>query len=55
LKLRYGSATKQVATAHDARELEVLLALMEDEAIVQELLTGIEYSIDALCDLEGRC
>jgi carbamoyl-phosphate synthase large subunit len=55
VKLRHGSAAKQVATAHDARQLRVLLELMEEEAIVQELLTGEEYSIDVFCDLDRRC
>jgi carbamoyl-phosphate synthase large subunit len=55
LKLRYGSATKQVATAHRAQELAVLLARMEGETIVQELCAGDEFSLDVFCDLDGRC
>jgi carbamoyl-phosphate synthase large subunit len=55
LKLRYGSAARQVATVHGAQELAVLLARMEGEAMVQELCTGEEFSLDVFCDLAGRC
>ena len=55
LKWRYGSAAKQVATVHSVAELAVLLARMEAEPLVQELCTGVEFSLDVFCDLDRRC
>jgi carbamoyl-phosphate synthase large subunit len=55
LKLRYGSAARQVATAHGAQELAVLFSRMEEEPIVQEPCTGEEFSLDVFCDLDGHC
>jgi carbamoyl-phosphate synthase large subunit len=55
LKLRFGEGSKQLATAHNALELQVLLGLMDAEPIVQELCRGEEFSIDVFCDLSSTC
>ena len=55
IKLRFGSGSKHIRTAHDEKELRFYLDEVEGEALVQELCQGEEYSIDVFSDLEGRC
>jgi carbamoyl-phosphate synthase large subunit len=53
--MREGMGSKHIHHCRDRRELEFFLGYAEVASIVQEVCPGEEFSIDLLCDLEGRC
>ena len=55
VKARRGFGSRHIYRAEDRRELEFFLGYTPVESIVQVHCRGEEFSIDVLCDLEGRC
>ena len=55
VKARCGFGSRHIYAAADRRELEFFLGYTPVESIVQEACAGEEFSIDVLCDVEGRC
>ena len=52
---RYGYGSRNIYRAEDRRQLDFFLGYTPVESFVQECCLGEEFSIDVLCDLEGRC
>jgi carbamoyl-phosphate synthase large subunit len=57
VKPRRGSGARSIHAAADREEMEFFVRYVEkDEPVmVQRLMGGPEFSIDILCDLDGRC
>ena len=55
VKARRGYGSRHIHRAHDREELELALARTPVESFVQALCQGAEFSIDVVCDLDGRC
>jgi carbamoyl-phosphate synthase large subunit len=57
IKPRRGSGARSIHPAADREEMEFFVRYVEKEepVMVQRLMGGDEFSIDILCDLEGRC
>jgi carbamoyl-phosphate synthase large subunit len=55
VKARRGFGSRHIYRAEDRRELEFFLGHTPVDSIVQVCCSGEEFSIDVLCDLEGRC
>ena len=55
VKPRRGSGARSIHAAADAEQVEFFVRYVEEPAMVQKLMRGPEFSIDLLCDLEGRC
>jgi carbamoyl-phosphate synthase large subunit len=55
VKPRRGSNTRSIHLARDAEEAEFFVRYVEEPVIVQRAMDGPEFSIDCLCDLDGRC
>ena len=55
IKPRRGSSARSIHAAADAREREFFVSYVKEPVMVQRLLGGPEYSVDALCDRDGRC
>ncbi|HEY7792925.1 MAG TPA: ATP-grasp domain-containing protein [Gaiellaceae bacterium] len=55
VKMREGMGSKHIHRCRDRRELDFFLDYAEVASIVQEACPGEEFSIDLLCDLDGRC
>ena len=55
VKAREGFGSRHIYRARDRRELEFFLGHTPVESIVQAVCRGEEFSIDVLCDLDGRC
>jgi carbamoyl-phosphate synthase large subunit len=55
VKPRQGSGARSIAKARDRREMEFFCEYIDEPVMVQRFMDGPEYSIDLLCDLEGRC
>ena len=55
VKMREGMGSKHIHRCRDRRELEFFLGYAEVASMVQEVCPGEEFSIDLLCDLDGRC
>jgi carbamoyl-phosphate synthase large subunit len=55
VKPRRGSGARSIHPARDAAEAEFFAGYVEEPVMVQRLMRGPEISIDALCDLDGRC
>jgi carbamoyl-phosphate synthase large subunit len=55
VKPRRGSGARSIHPARDAAEAEFFAGYVEEPVMVQRLMGGPEISIDALCDLDGRC
>jgi carbamoyl-phosphate synthase large subunit len=55
VKARRGFGSRHIYRAADRRELEFFLGYTTEQSIVQRACTGSEYSIDVMCDLDGRC
>jgi carbamoyl-phosphate synthase large subunit len=55
VKARRGFGSRHIHRADDREQLDFFLRLTPVESIVQELCGGEEFSIDVLCDFEGRC
>jgi len=55
VKPRRGFGSRNIFLARDRRELDFYLARAPVPSFVQALCAGEEFSIDVLCDLDGRC
>lgn len=55
VKMREGRGSEGIFRCADRAELDFFLGYTTLPSMVQECCTGTEYSIDVLCDLDGRC
>lgn len=55
VKPRGGSGARGIHRAADRAELDFFLGYADEPVMVQILLGGDEFSIDILCDPDGRC
>src|SRR6266480_7382523 len=55
VKARRGYGSRHIYRAHSRPQLEQIVTQTPEETMVQALCTGEEFSIDVVCDLEGRC
>jgi len=55
VKPRWGSNSRGIALARDAAEAAFFVGYSDEPVIVQRAMGGPEFSIDCLCDLDGRC
>src|SRR4051812_8475835 len=55
VKPRKGSGAESIHPAPDAEAVDFFCRYVDKPVMVQKLMEGPEFSIDLLCDLEGRC
>ena len=55
VKPRRGSGARSIHRADDARAAEFFVGYVREPTMVQRCMDGPEFSIDCLCDLDGRC
>ena len=55
VKPRWGSGARSIHRADDARAAEFFVDYINEPAMVQRCMDGPEFSMDVLCDLDGRC
>ena len=55
VKPRRGSGARSIHPAADSEEMEFFIRYVKEPVMVQRLMGGDEFSIDVLCDLDGRC
>ena len=55
VKPRWGSGARSIHPAADRKEMEFFVEYVKEPVMVQRLMGGPEFSIDLLCDLDGRC
>src|SRR3954469_798985 len=55
VKPRRGSGARSIHPAADREEMEFFVGYVKEPVMVQRLMGGPEFSIDLLCDLDGRC
>ena len=55
VKPRRGSGARSIHPAADRNEMEFFIRYVDEPVMVQRLMGGAEFSIDLLCDLDGRC
>ena len=55
VKPRRGSGARSIHPAADRAEMEFFVGYVKEPVMIQRLMGGPEFSIDLLCDLDGRC
>jgi carbamoyl-phosphate synthase large subunit len=55
VKARRGYGSRHIYPAHDRAQLDQIVAQTPEPTMVQALCRGEEFSIDVVCDFEGRC
>ncbi len=55
VKPRRGSGARSIHPAADREQMEFFVRYVDEPVMVQRLMGGHEFSIDVLCDLDGRC
>ncbi|HEX8743821.1 MAG TPA: ATP-grasp domain-containing protein [Thermoleophilaceae bacterium] len=55
VKPRRGSGARSIHPAADREQMEFFVRYVDEPVMVQRLMGGDEFSIDILCDLDGRC
>ena len=55
VKPRRGSGARSIHPAANRAEMEFFVQYVKEPVMVQRLMGGPEFSIDLLCDLDGRC
>jgi carbamoyl-phosphate synthase large subunit len=55
VKPRRGSGARSIHAAADAEQAEFCCRYVDEPVMVQRQMQGPEFSIDLLCDLDGRC
>ena len=55
VKPRQGSGSRSIHPAADAFEADFFVRYVREPVMVQKLMEGPEFSVDLLCDLDGRC
>ena len=52
---RQDSGSRSIHPAAARGEIEFFVRYVREPVMVQRLMEGLEFSIDLLCDLDGRC
>ena len=55
VKPRLGSGARSIHPAADREQKDFFVRYVDEPVMVQRLMQGPEFSIDILCDLDGRC
>ncbi len=55
VKPRRGSGSRSIHPCADEREAEFFAGYVKEPVMIQRLMDGPEFSVDLLCDLDGRC
>ncbi|CAN5258579.1 ATP-grasp domain-containing protein [soil metagenome] len=55
VKPRRGSGARSIHPAADPAEMMFFVRYVQEPVMIQKLMDGPEFSIDILCDLDGRC
>ena len=55
VKPRRGSGAESISFARDRAQMEFFVDYIESDVMVQRFMGDQEFSIDILCDLDGRC
>jgi carbamoyl-phosphate synthase large subunit len=55
IKPRRGSNSRAVFLARDREQARFFTDYIDEEVVLQRAMNGPEFSIDCLCDLQGRC
>lgn len=55
VKPRRGSGARSIHPAADRAQMDFFVDYIDEPVMVQRLMGGDEFSMDILCDLEGRC
>ncbi|MDX6484743.1 MAG: carbamoyl-phosphate synthase large subunit [Gaiellaceae bacterium] len=55
VKPRQGSGSRSIHPAADEREAAFFADYVKEPVMVQRMMDGPEFSVDLLCDLDGRC
>jgi carbamoyl-phosphate synthase large subunit len=55
VKPRRGSGARSIHPAPNRAAMDFFVGYVEEPVMVQRLMGGDEFSIDVLCDLDGRC
>ena len=55
VKPRQGSGARSIHPAADRAQKDFFVRYVKEPVMVQRLMGGPEFSIDLLCDLDGRC
>jgi len=55
VKPRRGSGARSIHPAADREQKDFFVRYVDEPVMVQRLMGGLEFSIDLLCDLDGRC
>jgi carbamoyl-phosphate synthase large subunit len=55
VKPRQGSGARSIHRADDAAAAAFFTAYVKEPVMIQRLMDGPEFSVDCLCDLNGRC
>jgi carbamoyl-phosphate synthase large subunit len=55
VKPRRGSNSRSIHFARDAVQASFFVEYVQEPVVLQRAMDGPEFSIDCLCDLEGRC
>jgi carbamoyl-phosphate synthase large subunit len=55
VKPRWGSNSRAINLARNAAEAAFFVGYSDEPVILQRAMAGPEFSIDCLCDLDGRC
>jgi carbamoyl-phosphate synthase large subunit len=55
VKPRRGSGARSIHPSADREEKDFFVRYVDEPVMVQRLMRGPEFSIDLLCDLDGRC
>jgi carbamoyl-phosphate synthase large subunit len=55
VKPRQGSGARSIHPAADREQKDFFVRYVKEPVMVQRLMGGAEFSIDLLCDLDGRC
>ncbi|MEJ7797645.1 MAG: ATP-grasp domain-containing protein [Solirubrobacteraceae bacterium] len=55
VKPRQGSGARSIHPCADREEMAFFIRYVKEPVMVQRLMGGPEFSVDVLCDLDGRC
>jgi carbamoyl-phosphate synthase large subunit len=55
VKPRQGSGSRSIHPAADEREAAFFAGYVKEPVMVQRMMDGPEFSVDLLCDMDGRC
>ncbi len=55
VKPRHGSGGRNIYRANDKKQMEFFVDYVDEPVMVQRFMGGDEFSIDILCDGDGRC